>query len=232
MTIVAGIDGCPGRWLCLTNDLEAGVIRARILDGIGDLVTLDPRPDIVLIDIPIGLTDAGARSCDLLARRLLGKPKASSVFPAPVRPTLEATSYEEACAIGEETDGRRLSRQTWGILPKICEVDAFVRSAPDMVVREVHPEVSFWAWNGGRPMVHNKKRSAGHAEREALVSLRYGQAYAMARASLPRVQYAKDDLLDAFAALGSAERLAHAEALFLPAEPPIDEFGLRMEMVF
>jgi predicted RNase H-like nuclease len=44
------------------------------------------------IDIPIGLTASGPRSCDLEARRLLG-PRRSSVFPAPAREVLRAWSY-------------------------------------------------------------------------------------------------------------------------------------------
>lgn len=231
MTIVAGVDGCPGAWLCLIHNLATGAIQARILSKIGELLTLEPAPDIVLIDIPIGLPGSGARSCDLLARRHLGKPRASSVFPAPIRPMLAAESYAEACAIGVRADGRRLSRQTWAILPKVREVDAFMCSASGITVREVHPELSFRAWNNGRPMSHNKKKAAGRAEREALVRASYDEAYAAAGAALPSSRYAKDDLLDAFAALWSAERLARAEACILPAEPPVDAEGLRMEMV-
>ena len=37
--------------------------------------------------------------------------------------------------------------------------------------------------------------------------------------------------LDAFAALWSSERVAVGKALLLPAAPPVDSCGLRMEMV-
>jgi predicted RNase H-like nuclease len=110
MPIVAGIDGCPKGWLCLTKDLATGKVQARIFKGIEHLLSLKPRPDLVMIDVPIGLTDAGPRACDLEARAKLRPPRSSSVFPAPIRPTLSATTYEDACRIGMRTEGRKLSR--------------------------------------------------------------------------------------------------------------------------
>ena len=40
-----------------------------------------------------------------------------------------------------------------------------------------------------------------------------------------------DDLLDAFAALWTAERILRGEAITVPKVPPEDRYGLRMEMV-
>jgi len=80
-------------------------------------------------------------------------------------------------------------------------------------------------------MAHRKKSSAGKAEREALVRPLYGAAYSAAQLSLPRGQYSNDDLLDAFAALWSGERLVAGKELVLPNKPPVDSCGLRMEMV-
>lgn len=233
MAVVAGIDGCPAGWLCLTKDLSTGALQACILASISDLLGLAPRPEVVMVDVPIGLTDAGPRTCDLEARARLKAPRASSVFPAPIRPTLAAASYAQACQLGAAADGRKLSRQTWAIVRKIREVDTFLRTDPtrNQWVREVHPEVSFWAWNGGKAMVHRKKSSAGRSEREALVTPVYGAAYTAAQSSLPRGQYRNDDLLDAFAALWSGERAVAGTALVIPANPPIDSCGLRMEMV-
>lgn len=233
MAIIVGIDGCPAGWLCLTKDLSSGTVQACILAHISNLLELVPRPIVVMIDVPIGLTVAGPRTCDLEARALLRAPRASSVFPAPIRPTLVAASYTQACQIGEEADGRKLSKQLWAILPKIREVDAFLCAdqSRNQWVREVHPEVSFWAWNGKKAMTYPKKSSAGKAEREALVNPVYGAAYAAARSSLPRGQYGNDDLLDAFAALWSGERVLDGEAMVIPTKPPVDMCGLRMEMV-
>jgi len=233
MAVVAGIDGCPSGWLCLTKDLATGTVQARILNSISDLLALAPRPEVVMVDVPIGLTDAGPRKCDLEARAHLKPPRSSSVFPAPIRPTLVATTYAQACQIGEAADGRKLSQQAWAILPKIREVDTFLRTDATLNqwIREVHPEVCFWAWRGNKAMAHRKKSPAGKAEREALVKPVYGTAYTAAQSSLPRGQYGNDDLLDAFAALWSGERVVAGKQLLLPAMPPLDSCGLRMEMV-
>jgi predicted RNase H-like nuclease len=233
MAVVVGIDGCHCGWLCLTKDLCTGSVQGRILKNISDLLALEPKPEVATVDVPIGLTDAGPRKCDREARALLKAPRSSSVFPAPIRSTLVAKTYEQACQIRQKADGNKLSRQSWAILPKIREVDSFLRSDPLLQgwVREVHPEVCFWAWNGNKAMRFSKKKPAGKAERESLVKPLYGADYAGAQASLPPGKYANDDLLDAFAALWSAERVATGKALLLPATPRIDSCGLRMEMV-
>ena len=233
MAIVAGLDGCGSGWLCLTKDLATERIDAVILPTIGALLNMEPRPDAVMVDVPIGLTDSGPRACDQLARQHLRAPRSSSVFPAPVRATLVATSYAHACQLGVRADGRKLSKQTWAIIPKILEVDTFLRSDPTLQnwVREVHPEVCFWAWNHNVAMANRKKSSAGKLERESLVSPLYGDAYVAARTSLPRGQYGNDDLLDAFSALWTAERFVAGRHMVLPGHPPVDSCGLRMEMI-
>jgi len=70
------------------------------------------------IDIPIGLLD-GPRACDKAARKLLGQPRGSCVFPAPCRAALQVETYEEASAINRQKAGRALSRQARRIVPKI-----------------------------------------------------------------------------------------------------------------
>jgi predicted RNase H-like nuclease len=112
-------------------------------------------------------------------------------------------------------------------------VDTFLRTEPTLNqwVREVHPEVCFWAWNGSKAMAHRKKSPSGRTERESLVKPLYGAAYTAAQSSLPRGQYGNDDLLDAFAALWTGERLVAGKELVIPVKPPVDSCGLRMEMV-
>ncbi|MHC1744024.1 MAG: DUF429 domain-containing protein [Syntrophobacteraceae bacterium] len=203
MTVIAGADGCPKGWLFVIKNLSTGYIAARILPCIDDVLTLKPRPMVLGIDIPMGLTATGPRQCDREAGAKLGAPRSSSVFPTPVRSTLQADTYGEACQLGVRADGRKLSRQLWGILGKIREVDTFLRSDLELRqwIHEVHPEMSFWAWNGNKAMSYRKKSRAGKVEREALVIPRYGAAYSAATSTLPRGQYSFDDLLDAFAAL-------------------------------
>jgi predicted RNase H-like nuclease len=69
-------------------------------------------PEVVAVDVPIGLPERGSRDCDVEARRLLGV-RSSSVFPAPIRAMLAAGSQAEASRIGHGAEGKRVSIQLW-----------------------------------------------------------------------------------------------------------------------
>jgi predicted RNase H-like nuclease len=133
---------------------------------IAELFTDTLAPNIVAVDVPIGLLERGARDCDVQARRLLG-PRRSSVFTAPLRPLLAATSQAEASQIRYRLEGKGVSIQASAIVPKIQEVDRLLRGNPNLreIIREVHPELCFFYLNGERPMSEAKKKPAGRTER-------------------------------------------------------------------
>lgn len=230
--IAAGVDGCRAGWIQITLGPQSAIVSRCLPDAAG-LVRQEPRPDAIAIDIPIGLPASGPRACDLEARRLLG-PRRSSVFSAPLRAMLEARSWEEACAIRSRIEGKRIPKQLWGILPKIREVDALLRAdlhGAGGLLREAHPELCFRSW-AGRPLEHAKKRPAGRRERLALVSRHFGaKAFERVREAHPRRDVADDDILDAFAALWTAERILAGSAHTLPEHPPRDACGLPMQIV-
>lgn len=95
----------------MTREIGRGRIRNGCLPTAEELFAQDPAPAVLGVDIPIGLADEGARHCDKEARRVLGQPRASSVFPAPIRPVLAAECWEEACTIRERAAGKRMSKQ-------------------------------------------------------------------------------------------------------------------------
>jgi predicted RNase H-like nuclease len=226
---LAGIDGCRGGWLCVTE--REGECAAVVTERLAPWLA-DTRPDIVVIDMPIGLPIAGPRECDQLARRALGPSRAASIFSAPVRSALGHPTYEATCAAHRACDGRAISKQAWFIVPKIAEVDALLQAEPTWrgVLQEGHPELSFAEWNGGSPMAHGKRTAHGRAERRDLVhGLWPGAIDRLARA-LPRRLSAPDDLLDAFAVLWTARRVSTSLARRLPDAPPLDATGLPMVM--
>ncbi len=231
---IAGTDGCRAGWLRVSLQRGTGELRFDVLGSAEALVETPPRPAVLGADVPIGLSEAGPRECERAARRALGRPRGSSVFPAPVRAAVGARTREQAARITEAIDGRRVGAQSFGIYPKIAEMDALLRRKPDLrqVVREVHPEVSFAAW-AGRPMAASKKTRAGRSARLRLVEAHFGPGvFERPRSGWLVKQVAHDDILDAFAALWTAERIACGEADTLPAEPPVDAAGLRMEIVY
>jgi predicted RNase H-like nuclease len=231
--LLAGVDGCPAGWLRLARDPATSAIAADVLTT--DALLADAgRFAAIAIDVPIGLSDDGPRACDVEARRRLG-PRRSSVFPAPVRAALDARDddYGDACARSAAACGKRLSRQTHAILWRIREVDAALRASPALSgrVHEAHPELCFGEWNGGAPMAHPKRTAEGLAERRRLVDATFGgDAFARVRERFRPSQVADDDVLDAFAALWTAGRIAAGESYTVPASPPRDTRGLPMRM--
>ena len=233
MATIIGADGCRSGWICIFQELPSRRLGSKVFPTIRELFAAAPRLDVLAVDIPIGMTEAGPRDCDLAARRLLAPLRTSSVFPAPIRPALQAATYLDACDRSLVAQGKRLSKQAWAIYPKIREVDDLLRA--DAAIRdrvyEVHPEVSFAAWSGA-PMAARKKDAAGFAARHDLVREHFGpHAYDSVRQRYPRRDVANDDILDAFAALWTAERILSGVAQSLPASPPLDAAGLPMRIV-
>ena len=209
-----------------------------VYEGIEDLWRAHREAKHILVDVPVGLRTDGTseRDCDREARRVLGSPRGSSVFPAPCRPALEAKDHAGASEVNRGATGRGLSIQSWAIMPKINEVDRFRRSRSEAraVVREVHPEVLFWALNGGEGLAHKKKSREGYQERlEILQRLNphAGDIISHGLSRWKRKEVARDDLLDALAAAVTAE-LGRNGLQTIPEEPETDRDGIRMEMVY
>lgn len=229
--LVAGVDGCPAGWVVATiaaRPHPRGASGVEVVAGIDEVIARvdDGTLDLVGLDLPVGLPDAGPRVCDLEARRRLG-PRRSSVFPAPVRPVLATTTYPEALAAHRAADGRGLSRQAWHLLPKLREVDAAVTPAHQDRIVEAHPELAF-ARLAGAPLDTVKRRAEGRAERLALLLPHVPDA-ANHLAPVPRGARA-DDVLDALAlaVLMRAHRLGRAEVL---GDGTTDATGLVMAIV-
>jgi predicted RNase H-like nuclease len=224
---VAGYDGCRGGWLGLRTDGHS--LETSLFASASQFA--DWGADEALADVPIGLTASGPRHADHEGRLFLGWPRRASIFSAPIRPMIGATSQAHATQIGRAIDGRGLSAQAFGILDKVAQVDMIISPQLQRKIRECHPEVSFATWRGS-PMVASKKTSQGRADRRTLVDAFFGPgAFAFVRALYPRTYVKDDDILDTFASLWSAIRLATGAAILLPAVPQIDARGLRMEYV-
>lgn len=233
-----GVDGCKGGWLrlrCrLPEDDQALVVHveASVHGEAHTLVGEDTPLPLTAIDIPIGLAERGHRPCDREARALLG-PRRSSVFPAPLRPVLAATSFGEANALSRQLQGRGLSLQSFHLIAKIRQVDGLLRhrSALRPLLLETHPELCFRQWNRNTPLAHGKACPSGRLLRHTLVESLFPGEFQRLREELPRRAVADDDLLDAFALLRAAMRRAWGLARWLGEEDP-DSCGLPMRIWF
>lgn len=229
---LAGVDGCRGGWVVAEGSGGLKRVRFVVVEGFEAVVG---RAERVAVDMPVGLPEAGARGCDVEARRWLGRPRGSSVFPAPCRAALGAESYLEACARSVAAGSARPSRQLFNILPRVREVDAVVTPELQARVRETHPEVTFAVLSArGRGLEYGKKTPEGRQERWELLR-RVGVAYfdpEEERERLGKGRVAVDDVLDAAACLVTAWRMARGEEWVLPeGRVEYDQRGLRMEIV-
>lgn len=231
---VVGVDGCKAGWFFFRQDREG--LSYGIAKDFASLVAALPDHSRVFIDIPIGLISHGeaGRDCDSAARKLLG-PRRSSIFSPPCRPVLAARDYDEARVISQRTIGKKLSKQSFFIMPKIKEVDEYLLQGSDRItVREMHPELAFWALNQRRPMEHSKKQAAGFEARLKLLQRYFGSARSLideVMLSYPRKQVLRDDIVDALVALvvaGAADDALQT----VPGDVPYDSKGLAMEIVF
>ncbi|WP_181701576.1 DUF429 domain-containing protein [Chthonobacter albigriseus] len=235
--IVAGVDGCPAGWIAVLRDLDTGAADVRVVARIADLLDRPGEPQVIAVDMPIGLPDRvalGGRPAERAVRGMLG-PRQSSVFSVPSRSAVEAPDYPAACAAARATSEppRAVSKQCFHLFPKIREIDDLLTERAALADRifESHPEVAFTVLGGGQPMTLPKKiksrvNPAGLEERRAFLAGR-GLDRSLLDARPPRGA-AADDLLDASVCTLVAERLAAGVAIPHPAEDVRDGRGLRI----
>jgi predicted RNase H-like nuclease len=220
---VLGVDGCRAGWVgALLRGTTYDVLVAADIAALVDQARREaPELTLVAVDIPIGLPDDGPRRTDVAARLRLPVGRKSSVFPTPARAAVEHTTHPEASAANREAIGVGLSVQAFHLVPKILDVDAFVRDGPPVTVLEAHPEVSF-AEIDPASVVPSKATREGVASRtSALRSVGFEPP-----AHVRGQGYAADDLLDACVVAWTAARYAAGSAYSLPDPPEVFSDGI------
>lgn len=224
MPVLIGVDGYRGGWVAAV--LADDAIRWRI-GPVGAIDRVVADASVAAIDIPIGLTDTGWRTCDVEAKNRLGR-AGSRVFMTPPRDVIElglAVPNEVVQEAARRLTGQGVSRQALGLAQRILDVD---RLLPDARIIEVHPELSFLAMTGAA--LTPKKTAAGAAERTtALAGWRSDIADALAHRP-DRVPI--DDALDALAALWTAQRHATGASIAVPDDTvECDRRGVAMRIM-
>ncbi|EMA35251.1 DUF429 domain-containing protein [Halobiforma nitratireducens] len=242
MSSYVGVDWASKGWLAVETDGQDWT--ATMHPSIHSVWFEHRDAASILVDIPIGLPSDRRRRCDREAKEFLGSARASSVFWTPCRAAVEADSYDRAAEANEERRGDGLSSQAWGIVPRIREVDRLLRDDPEAttVIRESHPEVCFAAFRGGDPP-GSKQSETGKEERlrclervDDTVSGVFGEFVARHVDGVSpwarRIGKSnRDDLLDAMA-LALTAKLGGGEFDTFPTDPPTDDNGLPMEIVY
>jgi predicted RNase H-like nuclease len=204
---VLGVDGWRGAWVGAL--LDGPRVRLLVLADVPAVLAV-PEVSVVAIDMPIGLSANGARSCDVAARQLLrATGAASSVFPAPVRAVLDARDYAAARALSRTATGglRAPSAQTYQLVAAIRDLDDALGDPPTDRVVEVHPELAFRCGLGGVTDRKGTARGTVQRLRALRAVMDVEEALDTAPPGVPVV-----DALDACAAAWSAQRLADGVA--------------------
>ena len=242
---MAGVDGCRGGWAVVVATVAPadadGSVECRhprlvhsvvaLLPDLVDLVESYRSGSVaaIAIDMPIGLLDHHPRAADTAARQLIG-PRRSSVFPSPIRATLDAESYEEACTRSRAAVGVALSKQAWHLMPRIRELDRLITAADQAGVAEAHPEAAFARLNDDQGCPDPKTTAPGQAHRRALLERCFDhESLAALVAAGPAAGVPAIDLVDAAANAVTAGRLAAGSARRLGGE--LDSSGRRAEIV-
>jgi predicted RNase H-like nuclease len=218
-----GVDGYKKGWVAVAISSD-GFIEASVFSDFAALMNELSAAKVIAVDMPLGLVEKGDRVADQAARDFL-KGQASSVFNSPPRPLLAAKDYEAANKISRRISGKAISKQTFNIVDKIIQVDAFTTEER---LYEVHPEISFRLLNAAEPLRGRKKEWGGLQHRLELLQA--------AGITLPGDLGAAnhvgiDDVVDAAAAAWSARRIAAGEARAFPEDATqLDKSGRRIAM--
>ena len=194
--VALGIDGCHAGW-CMVKLDNLGNSSMSLINDIS--VLPDTCADIALIDIPIGLSDSGEESEFYRMAKKELKGQSSCVFPVPCRDVIyKVDTYEEACEINKERTGKKISRQSWSIVPKIREVDEFMSSNPEMkgFLVEHHPELCFLRLLG-TPCKYNKREQLGENQRIAVLKKHMDILSLVGNHTYSSRDVARDDIIDA-----------------------------------
>lgn len=235
---VAGADAFREGWVVVLQRPKTGAVRPRTVSDLEALLGLPEQPTVLGLDMIVGLPDRaqpGGRRCDREARTLLGSPRSRSVFSPPAYDALSASSYEEAQrrnrASGSEAPG--LSRQTFNLFPRLRAVAAQMTPSMQRWVREIHPELSFYAMNDDTPLPESKHTDVGRSSRIELLRTHGFSDIRKIVEDLSTGPVGTDDVLDAHAACWTARRIHAGTAERCPPrdEPaPHNSRGLRMEI--
>jgi predicted RNase H-like nuclease len=242
--VLWGVDGCRGGWLAIGLSIDDAAYEFGVYESLHDIwQTHQSHTQRLLIDSPIGLLPEQERNVEAAARRRIPG-RSSSVFSVPTRRALElaherdfaSDAYSDVCDLNQQLTGKRFSRQTWHILPRIHEVDAFLQQNHDArnTIYEAHPEVLFASLNTTdnlQPMRYSKKKGIGFYERVQILQQYRPDAFDIIQTiyDTHKKQLVDDDIVDALVCAVSA---TFPELRTIPASPQTDTTGLPMQIVY
>ncbi len=137
-----GVDGTSSGWIAsIGNSIDKRLSTVKFFEDLDKLLSDYPE-SIVVIDMPIELNKKNyLRTCDVLAKKFLGRAFQSSIFIPPLKRVLKCNTYQEANELSKKIVGKGLSKQSWHLKSKISEVQQISKLSNK--IYEGHPECSF-----------------------------------------------------------------------------------------
>lgn len=244
-TVAAGVDWAGDGWLAVFFDAGSYAGYA-FKDSFERLWANRDLPEVVLVDVPIGLPEDLAslparEELDARARTVTERP--SSVFPVPSRDACrkahrDKASYEDVAEQNEADLEKGLNWQSYYITAGIGEVDAYLQDneGAEERVLESHPEVCFWAMLD-RPLEYPKTCAAGVGERLAALETRLdkpGETLHTVTTDLhgESSEIDVDDVVDAIV-LGATASIGKSQLEYLqPNGSATDPVGMPLQMAY
>lgn len=230
---IVGVDGCKFGWISI-NLKEDLFWKVELFSTVDELLDYYRASDLILIDMPIGLLTQSKeeRICDKEIRKVLGYPRGMSVFGVPSRPAIYCENYNEGNLLNKKLMGKGISKQLWGIAPKIKSLDHYLMKNKDLreKIFESHPELAFMMLKG-QPMTYNKRKSKGYSERLELLKKIYPKTDEIVKYTLEkylRKEVKKDDILDALVLAINGYLGKKLDFRDYPASNVFDTKGLQM----
>jgi predicted RNase H-like nuclease len=225
-SLVAGVMPWRNKWVVASAKMHAATFACetpKVFDSFIDVLSEKPAYSSIVIHAPIGYRDRPGdppRTCDLLARKLLGRRR----IVVPFAPTYETL------AEGASWEGARLDAVTVRLLPRYREVAAEMSPFRQRTVYSGNPDLSFFRLNGDQPLTFAKNRLEGSEERQQVLERRIHSLNNVVNGVSQGIPLAH--LLDAAALLWTARLVFGHGARRLPSDPEWDSEGLRTELVY
>lgn len=162
--------------------------------------------------------------------------KASSVFNTPCRQAVDESDYPNASNVNFKIMGRKLTKQSFAIMPKIKELDSFLHNHPKWKNRilESHPEYCFFLLNAGAPIPENKQTTEGSMKRRNILNKYYSECdglLEMFKSKYPTLSAKTDDFLDALALAVIGGIGLKTGYHSIPKCPSVDARGIKMQII-
>ena len=136
--VFVGVDGCRYGWFSVALDINGSLIQCGVYGTFDQLLTCNAEAELVLVDMPIGLSEDGCRrKCDKESVDKLKPHRHSSVFRTPTRQTVREVmrhpfpktetdrkrAFAAASKVEREIAQKGLTWQAFFISRKIAQLD-------------------------------------------------------------------------------------------------------------